>query len=195
MKFFTSAEIIRSVVLAFTLGVFFGCIYSASGRIFSSLSRLLSSAPLVYRKIKSFSKTVVAELLYQKSESHLTNIALNVCDAIVFSAFGISSLILFYIALDGVFRIYVAATLIFGFFLAKKTIGSVFCRLYDWVFGFFYRFILYVEYTALYPVYIIVNFIKMIFAKVINPIKRRIGKRRRNSLKRKKINEIKKAFG
>ena len=194
MKFFTLTEIIRSVILAFILGISFGCIHSASEKVFSSFSRLLSSVPSVYRKINTFSRASVEELLNRKSESKLTKLTSNICDAIIFTVFGICSLVLFYITLDGVFRIYVVTTLICGFFLAKKTLGNGFSRLYDWIFKILYRFILYVEYFALYPVYITVAFFKRFFIKIITPIKKRINKKRRLILERKKILEIKKVF-
>ncbi len=192
MKFFTLQEIIYSVLSSFTLGLFYGCIYSASEVISSSVHKLIFSVPNVYLKADGFTKAKVKEIISDKPETKLTRFSENLTDAVIFTVFGIGALLLIYITLDGVFRIYVVVALVTAFILARKTLGKLFCALFERIFQILYTGIVCVEYLLLYPVRLFVNFIKETLGRIMRPIERKIIKKRSLLLSQKKILEIKK---
>lgn len=195
MIFFSPSEIIYSIAYSFVLGIIFGCIYSASEVIFSSLNKLVRSVPTVYKNITTFSKKTVRDMLSVKYDSSISNFYKNIKDAVLFLFFGISTIILIYITLDGVFRLYVLLTLTASFILAKKTLGTIFCTLFEAVFRRFYIFVVYLEYFTLYPIRIFINYFKKILYRSLRPINAKIKKVRINKLIKRKINEVAKCYG
>lgn len=191
MKFFTVEEIIFSVVFSLILGIAFGCIFSTSEAIFSSLNKLIFSPAAVYRKINNFSKESVEEIILYKPTSKLSHFSENIRDAILFSFFGIATLILVYITLDGIFRLYIAVTIAIAFILAKKTLGKLFCKIFERVFQCLYKSLVYIEYFILYPIHFILKFFKIRFIKLWRPINIRLTEKKNESLINKKISEIK----
>ena len=192
MKFFTFQEVIISIISALILGIIFGCIYSASGILFYSLRKLISSVSAVYRNIDAFSKETVKKILSHKSFSKLSRLGENLCDAAVFLFFGISSLVLVYLTLDGVFRAYVFAVLIFAFVISVKTLGKSFCVLFDYIFRYLFKLVIYIEYLFLYPVNFIIKSLKTIIIKICAPIGKRIDEIKFRNTTNRKIMEIKK---
>lgn len=192
MKFFTVQEIIKSILFSFITGVGFGCIYSASEVVFSSIRKIIYSLPAVFHSIPVFSKSFVETVVKQKSSTKFSRLSENIRDAIIFTFFGAVTLILMYLILDGIFRIYVIFILIAGFILSQKTIGSLFCRAFDFLFRFVYKILIYIEYLFLYPFYNVYSVIRALVKKIAGRISRYKINRRTDSLIKRKIMEINK---
>jgi len=170
MKFFAFFEILRSVFLSAVTGFIFGCIYMASERIFLAVRKIIYLVPNVISCYKDFSYGTVYKKIKKQNIVKFTPVTQNIYEAILFLLFGIYTVLLTYIVLDGVFRIYILITVILFFFVAKKSIGNIFAKLFDKVFANLY-FIFFLAFTVfIFPIYKFINVIVKFSKRVLMPL-------------------------
>lgn len=189
MKFFATFEILQSVLLAAAAGLIFGCVYRASERIFFAFGKLLSLIPSVISTLGNFSRKAVKEKIRRKNTGMATPLMRNLFEAIVFLIFGIATLLLFYIALDGVFRVYVLITVVIFFVFAKRSLGKAFADIFDRIFFCIYYVLFISVGVILIPMYKLTNGFLKVLKKFYIPVSDKIRQKHSRRLIKTKIKD------
>lgn len=189
MIYFTTFEIIRSIIAAGSLGLFFGCFFSAAENTLASLKLLFALPYESYRLSKNYA-LLKEKRIAPRKKSPLTKIARNVFEFFFFLLFGIAYIALVYVFLDGVFRIYFTLITIFTFFVGKRFLGAPFCKIYDLLFRGIYL-VLMISLSFIYiPLSFIFGIIKSIALLAFSPLEKRYRIIYSKYLINKKIKEI-----
>lgn len=149
MIFFTLAEIFRSVTFAAICGILFGMFYNISTSVLKSVIKLIFIIPKTFYVFKNSQKRSTDN----KTFVRFSAVYKNVLDFSVFFLFGISVILLYYIILDGVFRLYVISIVTAMFFITSKSIGNLCATVYNRLFDKFYSFLSKIMYVLCFPEY------------------------------------------
>ena len=188
MRFFTTLEIFRSFFLSAIAGIFFGCLYRAAESILVSFKNIFLLIPNAIRAAGN-SKRRIYEYINRKQRIKLSLVAKNIFDFTVFTFFGICITLLYYIALDGIFRIYVLLTVTLFFMLAERFLGTPFAKAYSAVFFKIYAAAFYAMTFILLPLVWLLRLAKILMEKIITPFKIRYLKKNSQRLTKRKLKE------
>ena len=191
MIYFTGFEILKSVIAAVVLGLIFGCFFAATENTLMSLKLLLKLPLDSYALSKDFS-LCKEKLNATRHLPNLSKITRNIFEFCFFLAFGITFIIALYLFLDGIPRLYFVAICVFCFFIGKRMLGKLFCRLYDSLFTLLYFSLLLTLSVFLIPLTYLYSFTKKLIKTITSPIVRHYEKLHSNHLINKKIKEISK---
>lgn len=191
MKFFTAIEILRSIFLSVIAGTLFGCLYRAAEVILISLRKIVFLLPNAMSAAGSLKSRGISEYINRKRRIKLSPVAKNIFDFFIFLFFGISLILLYYVTLDGIFRIYVLITVSLCFTVAQRFFGKPFAAVFDWVFSKIY-FVLFLLLTiCTFPIVKAVKFVKKQVTKLIVPIRAKYVNKRSQWLIKRKLMEVK----
>ncbi len=165
MIFFTFSDFLNSIFLSSFTGIIFGCFYVASKSILISIKKFVVIFKDVYIAFK-YKKRVMKD-----SYIHLSVVSSNIYEFILFSFFGLSTITVIYLTLDGVFRAYVVLIALLSFFISKNTVGTLFSKLYTYIFNKFYIVLFETLYIMLAPFLMLFNLIYSLIKKAILPLK------------------------
>lgn len=187
MKFFTFYEIINSLLAAAVYGILCGCLYRASACILTLAVKTLGiprDIALIFRKLSLKHSFYLSR---QNPKLTYSKIWTNLFDFITFLLFGIGLVFLYYVFLDGVFRIYVLLAVALGFLLAKSTVGKYFSIALRTLYSYVYCILLLFLGVFLLPFKRLFEYIsklaRHIFTPFMEKIRREVSK---NVLNRKK---------
>lgn len=184
MNTFDFYEIVFAILSATVFGAVFGGLYK-------SFSSILLMCACFFKRIPSLifvsSPSELSSPLTSRKKSGLLQ---NTFDFLFFSVFGFLYIILVYLALDGVFRLYMLCFSLFGFFISKRTLGSLLERII--LAGLFYLFkiLFFAIYVLLLPIKHTIIFIKKLLMPPLNSFRRIIAMRRSQKIFNRKIKEI-----
>ncbi len=191
MIFFTAREILISVLSAAAFGFAFGVFYTTSHAVFFSLYDVVMLFLRVIRNIGSFR---AKDKHTPQKNRKASRLSCEVFDFLSFFIFGIIYLIINYLTLDGVFRIYPLIIAAAFFFMAKATVGKSTSYFYLYLFNRIYG-VLYIILSLIFlPIYKLIKKIRRTVLVLISPIKNKIDKRRAKRLVGKKLAEIDQFF-
>ena len=189
MKFFTNAEIFRSIYLSLLFGVFLSTTHISANFLSVALRKMLLVPYNTIKLSRRFSIKYIIELskLNCRTQKHR-----NLFDAILFSLFGILFILHFYVTSDGIFRLYVVVIVIFAFCSFQKFIGSKFIPILEKCFTFIYTIILFFCGFVTAPMYKITSLSVKIIQKLTEPLLKqyRLKKSKRIMAKKKKAIEL-----
>ena len=182
MRFFTTFEILNSILISILTGTFFGCVYSASESIFSAIR------VMIYIPIDAHNRICTKNSLRQKNKegNFKFHILKNILEALLFLFFGVGVILMLYLTLDGVFRFYVITIVAIFFILGKNTLGEPFRKIFDCVFKKIYLILYNVVYFIMLPIYKAFLFLKKHIIKLILPLKIKIVNFKSKKLIKKK---------
>ena len=184
MRFFTTFEILNSVLLSILTGVFFACIYAASESIVSAIHKLLFIFHSLYAKFSGHN-----EVRHKNTKAN-TPVLKNISEMLLFLFFGVCIILLLYLTLDGVFRLYILIIVAFSYAVGIKTLGKIFKRIFDLIFEKVYSFILTLLYYLLLPVYKFTFKIKKNLISVFIPLVIKHRKSKSKQLTERKKKEV-----
>ena len=164
MKYFTLGEILSSAAGLSVLGFCMGCIYNSLSTIMSSLWYLLSVG---FRVAKSNSIHGYRTALSDHKQHTATK---SIYDFIFVLCYGVFFLLICYLSLDGVVRLYSLAASLIAFFISKKTLGRMFDKIILLISRALYRAAFCIVFILTYPLRVIVSLLK----KALSPLLRRI---------------------
>ena len=190
MKFFTTSEIFRSVIFAVLSGTLFGCIYKSSESLIFSLKKTLFLLIDSFDLSSNFTISKFKEIKSKRRSLKMSVLAKNIFEGIMFSLFGIATLLVLYICLDGIFRLYIIFITIIFFLLSQKTIAQYFSRIIEIIFNKVYSLLLFLLSLILIPFSKIIKVLKQMIKRIILPIKLKLKRERSLYLVKKKIKEI-----
>ncbi len=189
MIFFSLWEILISVLTASLSGFVFGLFYMASGAIFSSVKEIFFLLPRALINIPHFK---LKNWGIPKGNRSSRKLSREIFDFFSFLIFGIAFIVINYLVLDGVFRVYFFIFVLIFFLIAKKTLGSAFSIAYSRAFDFLYKRIFVLISLFILPLYKLIRKITELIKKITSPIRCKIFELRSQSLTRKKLLEIEK---
>jgi hypothetical protein len=178
------------VFLSAIAGVFFGCVYRSSERILIAIRKIICLLPNVISALGCFSYKNISQKIKEHNIVKLTVIGKNLYEAALFLLFGIGLVILNYVTLDGVFRIYVLIIVSAFFFISKKSIGDLFSKIFDRIFGVFYFISFWVMAVLVFPLYKLIKLFVASAKKTIAPVQRKCIILRSKKLILRKKNEV-----
>ena len=193
MIYFSFKEILYSAAIAFLYGALCSLVYSISNDLFLSLKAIVLMPKKALYFSGNFSPKVMAEYCtkdFKKSLAPTSAVFKNVLDALCFSAFGASLFLVYYITLDGVFRIYPLLFSGVGFFVARKSVSNMVSVIYTHLFGYAYFLLTFSLALFFIPIRIAASLLIRLLIKLTEPIKLLYRKRRSVLLCKRKIKEI-----
>lgn len=192
MRYFSVYEIIRSIFFSALSGVVLGCIYKASVCVLVAIKSCVLFIPSVINLLPGFKISRIHELIrFQKIHS-INPASKNVFEFCLFLFFGIYFILLNYIILDGIFRIYILFILIAMFFVAIKTFGKFFSYIFYRSFDLIYFSALFIACVMLFPIYNILRLIFIPLRCLYSKFKVCRRLRKSDKLIRKKVSEARK---
>ena len=192
MRFFTVYEIFKSIILSVFAGFLFGGLYCVSENIFTSIKKTILIIPHSIKLLSDFSLQKAKMYIRKEKKVKLNIVTKNIFEAIIFLVIGIFTIILFYISLDGIVRIYVILITATFFLITKKFIGKFFSFVFERIFGVIYSILLIPVCVLLFPIYKILGLTKKLIVKMLAPIKSYIEKNHSKNLVQRKLFEIEK---
>ena len=93
MKYFTDFEIFRSIYLSIIFGVFLSCISISAESFLRTAKRIFCLPADVFRIVRNFSIKRLNDISNNNFKNKKSNKVNNVYDAIMFSLFGVSTVI------------------------------------------------------------------------------------------------------
>lgn len=194
MKFFTSYELIFSLILSLFSGVIYGGVYCASESICGFVKKLFFLIPNSIRLVRSKEKTGIIKKIKGLEDVKLGAFEKNIFESLIFILFGIGMLILSYIALDGYIRLYLFISTGIFFLLSYRLFGKMFVLIFDKIWAIIYSVLLTALYIALKPIYKILSLILLSLRKVSLPVIKKIRRKRSYYLTISKISETEKVI-
>jgi len=188
MNFFSFYDIINSLLLSSVFGIALGGIYSSFEAIIKGLYSLTVMPIRVL--IGRTRSEIINELRKENSKTSRTVILQAVYDFFFFVAAGILYVIVCYIALDGVFRLYMLLASLSFFLLSNKTLGKAFNLAIRFLFVTTSQILFPCLFALAYPIRLLFSVLKAPILKLCSKAKHCIGVSRANRIKKKKIKEM-----
>ncbi len=165
MKYFALGDVLYSVALLSLLGLFMGGIYNSLSTILSSIRYILSVGIRVARS------NSIRECSTGLSNQKKCIATASIYDFIFVLCYGASLLLICYITLDGVVRLYSLIASLIAFFTSKKTLGRIFDKIILQLSHTLCKAVFCIVFILTYPLRIIVS----ILNKALSPLARRIS--------------------
>lgn len=150
MIFFNLSDYIAAALVMLTFGAVTGGVYP-SLRILAHFGKKLLTIPYSALRAKK-----ITDFRHSRSDLKIKR-ASNVLDFCYFLLIGLTYILLIYVALDAVFRVYTAVILVTAFKLSQKTLGNLFGRFLEWITALVYNASFCIVYTALTPAKVLVR--------------------------------------
>ena len=185
MIYFSEWEIFSACAAFFTLGLFFGGVYASFNRVLEFILFLITLFKKIIKKYMNLSK------IQKANENTFKNRILS--DFIFVFTLGIIFILLQYIFLDAMFRIFSLAVFLFGFIAGYKTLGKLFMFILKGILSKTEILIFYIMYYFLYPFYFFLKLFHRIFSPIFNKVNYRIGEMHYKAVtgrKKKKIDRF-----
>ncbi len=192
MIYFKTSEIIFSIYSSAILGVIFGILYSSSLETLGYLKKFISLPFQCLKNARKFSVKRIFIISFEKNNTKISKISKNIYEFLIFTLFGCFTIILSYIALDGVFRLYVLVIIGFFFMISKSTIGNFSRKTLSLIYSCIYFTLSFILTPPLIPITKLSILLNEKSVRIINAIKRKIGIMNSDRLKRKKTEELRK---
>ena len=192
MKFFTVYEILISILLSAFSGILFGGIYCASESIFVFLKEMFFIFPRALKLLPDISVKNIADSAKHRKKIELGSIERNVFEAILFFLFGISVLLISYVALDGYIRLYIFVVTALFFSLSQKYISKMSSAVLERFFGEIYFITLLFISVLLWPLCKVMRLTASLFRKLTGPAVYRVRKKRSAHILNEKLREVRK---
>ena len=189
MKFFSAVEILNSLFFSMFFGIISGCIYKSSVFIMCAIKKTFLIPFDSFKLSCDFSLNKVKYKWNTRSKLKLNLIEKIIFEAILFSIFGLSTLFIIYIFLDGVFRFYIILTVVIFFIISVKTIAKWGGIVFEKIYGKIYFIELLFFSSILLPITKVLLFIYTKLAKITAPIKIKYKISKSICIEKKKINE------
>ncbi len=190
MRYFALADVARAVLFSSLLGFLMGCVYNSLSTLISCTYRLIT---ICFDVLRSHSiKQCVKH--YPPENTAVSNVKRSIYDLLFFVGCGIEYIILCYLTLDGVHRLYVLVPTVVAFFISKNTLGAIFEKLICFAYTAIYRGLFCVLYLLTYPLKVVC---RLVYKLLTKPLGRLISflKRRTDALQmRKKQRQIQDFF-
>ena len=158
MKYFELVDVLRAVIVSFFYGAVFGGVYSSYNAITDGVCRFF----LLPLSVLSASGISEMQREDEKKGKRRFKARQNASDFVFFLILGFSYILMTYILLDGIFRVYVLLLFLIGFFLSRKTLGALFEKVFKFLFDIAYKLSFVAFYVLVFP-------LKQFFKKVIMP--------------------------
>ena len=171
MKYFSIVDIIRSILFASIYGLICGCLYKASACILAAILKLVALPRDILLLYKCFSLKNAKSITLNQKLNLRSKVGKNIFEFFVFLTFGLGLILLFYVCLDGMLRLYVLVLFLLFFYVSSKTVGLYFELLFSHLFSFVHLILLTISGFLLYPIYKLSLYIAKLFTKCILPIK------------------------
>ena len=190
MKYFSANQILLSLIFSMLFGI-------AAGGLYKSASCTVSGVRCIFKSVISACKSSSFSDFNDKKQGQkhkIVYINQNIFDFFFFTTFGILYIVLCYITLDGVFRIY---TLIFSaasFFISKNTLGAFFTRFINFIFGILTRVVFIFFCIVTLPLKVLIKIIVRLMSAPTKRFIMRLKKRRSTKLMKKKRSEAEAFF-
>jgi len=153
MNFFSLEEVLISLLYSVIYGTVCGCLYKASARILRAIKKIFL---FLFYVCKLSQKPTYKDILVTAKNNEIipkSKIGKNIYEFILFLFFGTGLIILYYITLDSIFRVYIAITVVLFFFISKEFVGNIFVRVFDFLFNSVYFLLLYLFTFSFYPLH------------------------------------------
>ena len=167
MRYFTLTDILRAILCSSFLGFIMGGIYKSLSTLIFCIYRLLTVIFAVFK-----SRSILSLREQASIKPHSTGGGKNAYDFVFFIVFGVSYILLCYIALDGVHRLYVLLPAILTFFVSKCTLGSIFEKAVFGLYALAYFITFNLLFVFSYPLRIVIRYLQRLLSV---PAKRVIG--------------------
>lgn len=125
MIYFETSEIIFSIYTSAILGLVFGFIYSSSLETLGYVKKFIYLPFQSAKNAVNFSIKRIFIISFEKNNSKIGKVSKNLYEFLIFTIFGCITILLSYVALDGVFRLYVLVIIGLFFILSKRTLGNL----------------------------------------------------------------------
>jgi hypothetical protein len=184
MKYFSFSDFAYALMCSSTLGLIMGGIYNSLSTIIASICKLLwvgidaLISPTISRP-RAITESPVGR-----------NAMANVYDFVFFLTFGAAHILLCYITMDGVQRIYIIIPSIITFIVSKNTLGALFEKIFIGIYTPVYRILFTLLYLLTYPLKLLYRGMKILLLPLFKRIALFIEKTRINTLLRKKKRQL-----
>ncbi len=198
MKYFSIFDIITAVSTSFVLGIIFASLYLSFERIFYSTLKLLYTPIWIIKSDFPINKSEVLARANEEITPSDKRILKNILDCLIFLFFALCYILLIYIVLDGIFRLYTLFFLILGYLIGSKSIALYSKKILGYIYFALEVCFIYILYSLIHPLRFVISKIINTLNYVITPIRRKFILHRSFSLcktKQKNIAEfLKKNF-
>lgn len=190
MKFLSGLEILQSIYLSLIFGTILVCMFLTYESFLKVLKGIFTLPADVIRLSRVFSIKSLKALSTKSFKKRKNKKVNNVSDAIIFFIFGVLTILHFYVALDGIFRIYSLLFVVITFLILKKTVGRVISVLFETVFLYIYIAILLFAGCFVAPMYKSVGYLTKIIYKQTEPIRQKQLLKKSQKTQSKKLANI-----
>ena len=164
---YTFKEILLSVFSFLSFGIIFGILYSVSDLFCRICGKLVLLVPTAYISLAKKQKGSSVSIK-KKSKNKILR---NIYEATVFLVVGGVLVLLYYVYLDSMFRIYPIIFFSVGFYTAKRYVGDFCYKFLMLAFEKFYIILLFIAKYAVAPIFYILDFLKKMLCKILYPLR------------------------
>ena len=188
MKYFSFSDIIYALLCSSALGFIMGGIYNSLSALTGCVRKLLCVG------IDAVRSPSISHCKSRSSLNKRQGASVNVYDFVFFLSFGAMHILLCYLTMDGVQRLYILIPSIITFIVSKNTVGAAFEKIIIWIYTPVYRILFILLFVITYPLRLIVCGMKILLTPLFKRIVLLINKTRINSLHRKNKRQIQRFF-
>ena len=191
MNYFTAGDILFSILTTLIYGFVFGMLYKSLQEILFIFKRLITLIPCAIIICDQIPISGIKKHLKSKNNITKLSVSRHILDFLYFSCFGITLILINYVTLDGVVRLYIPLIAIISFITANLTLGDLASKILYKVFNKIYL-ALFIACSIVfrYPVKLFKILLEKVKLKYLT-FNKKINARRSKKLIEKKINEIK----
>ena len=191
MNYFTSGDILFSILTTLIYGFAFGMLYKSLQEILFIFKRIITLIPCAIIICDQIPIRGIKKHIKSKNNIRKLSVSRHILDFLYFSCFGITLILINYVTLDGVVRLYIPLIAIISFIIANLTLGDLASKILYKAFNKIYLAV-FIACSILfrYPVKLFKILLKKVKLKYL-ALNKIINARRSKKLIEKKINEIK----
>ena len=190
MIFFSYSEIISAIVASATLGILSGGIYKSFLIILFVAIDIIKILPRVFRH----APLAALNNFNLKGEIGSKKLTKNISDFFFFALIGLIYILLSYIYLDGVFRLYMLFFFLVGFLTAHKTLSVIFEYILIRALGLIYKVLFFMLYVLLFPLNMIIHALIRILAPIMLKLSKMHSMRKSQKILSLKMKQISSSF-
>ena len=184
MKYFSLFDVLRAILRSSLLGFIMGGIYNSLSTIIACTCKLFGVGVYAIRSssLSDWHKAFKPQEWRSSSK--------NAYDFVFFACFGVMHIMLCYLSMDGVLRLYILIPSVITFFVSKNTVGAIFKKVIIGIYTLVYRILFFLLYVLTYPLRILGCAIITLFSPLLKRIIYIIHKTNKKLLMRKKERQI-----
>lgn len=195
MMYFTFREMLVALLSYLAFGFFAGWVYECLRCLFADIGLLFAVVPAAWKSALLRDKGEREAVFRKATDKELPPVKREICGFVFTLFFGVTFLLLTYLALDGVFRLYMLAAALFSFAVFEKLLGIPSRKLALAGFSRVLRVLFVLLHLVFFPMRVVLRFFgRYLLSPICEKVRDLVLRIRNGILVKRKISEWQKSL-